>query len=176
MTVESLLAKDEIRDLVLRYCRAIDRRDYAALQALYHDDATDDHSPMYQGSAAGYLEWLPSMLETMTVTSHMVQNHLIVVAGDKAEGEVTMISYHLTKDEGGQDVEIVIGGRYLDKYEKRDDVWRFSHRKIVMDWNQIQPSSCQWDSPLVAGTPVGARCGQDPARHFFDFLTYESVD
>lgn len=176
MTVDTLLAKDEIRDLVLRYCRAIDRRDYAALPALYHEDATDDHSPMYQGSASGYLEWLPSMLETMTVTSHMVQNHLVIVDGDRAEGEVTMISYHLTRDESGQDVEIVIGGRYLDRYERRDGSWRFSHRKIVMDWNQIQPSTCQWDSPLVAGTPVGARCEDDPARHFFELLTYASVN
>ncbi len=172
MSLEMLQAKDAIRDLVLRYCRAIDRRDYAALPALYHDDATDDHSPMYCGSAAGYLEWLPSMLETMTVTSHMVQNHLIAVEGDRAEGEVVMISYHLTKDESGQDVEIIIGGRYLDRYERRDGIWRFAHRKIVMDWNQIQPSTCQWDSPLVAGTPVGARCSEDPARSFFDLLRF----
>lgn len=174
MTVDILLAKEEIRDLVLRYCRAIDRRDYVALPALYHSDATDDHSPMYQGSASGYLEWLPSMLETMTVTSHMVQNHLIVVAGEQAEGEVTMISYHLTKDEQGKDIEIVIGGRYLDAYEKREGVWRFSRRKIVMDWNQIQPSLCQWDSPMVAGTPVGAACAEDPARAFFKLLTFTS--
>lgn len=175
MTLDALLAKEEIRELVLRYCRAVDRRDYAALPALYHPDATDDHSPMYKGDAQGYLEWLPSMLETMTVTSHMVQNHLIAVEGDRAEGEVTMISYHLTKDDDGKDIEIIIGGRYLDRYEKRDGQWRFSHRKIVMDWNQIQPSLCQWDSPMVAGTPVGARCSEDPAHSFFKFLTFASV-
>lgn len=170
--LQQLLDKDAIRDLVLRYCRAIDRRDYDALAELYHDDATDDHSPMYQGSAKGYLEWLPSMLETMTVTSHMVQNHLIVVDGDRAEGEVSMISYHLTRDPDGADIEIVIGGRYLDHYEKRDAVWRFARRKIVMDWNQIQPSLCQWDSPLVAGTPVGRDCASDPAREFFSLLHF----
>ncbi|HCS29248.1 MAG TPA: hypothetical protein DIW43_17455 [Spongiibacteraceae bacterium] len=174
MTVDILLAKDAIRDLVLRYCRAIDRRDYAALPALYHDDATDDHSPMYSGSAQGYLEWLPSMLETMRVTSHMVQNHLIAVDGEQAEGEVTMVSYHLTEDEQGNEVEIIIGGRYLDRYELRAGEWRFSHRKIVMDWNQIQASTCQWDSPLVAGTPVGSRCASDPARDFFNLLTFAS--
>ncbi|MBB3048352.1 3-phenylpropionate/cinnamic acid dioxygenase small subunit [Litorivivens lipolytica] len=172
MSLETLLAKDAIRDLVLRYCRAIDRRDYGALAALYHEDATDDHSPMYCGSAAGYLEWLPSMLETMTVTSHMVQNHLIEVDGQRAEGEVVMVSYHLTQDENGNDIEIIIGGRYLDKYECRDGVWRFSHRKIVMDWNQIQESTCQWDSPMVEGTPVGSRCEQDPAHTFFDLLRF----
>lgn len=174
MTLDNLLAKEAIRELVLRYCRAIDRRDYAALACMYHPDATDDHSPMYKGDAQGYLDWLPSMLDTMTVTSHMVQNHLIVVDGLQAEGEVTMVSYHLTKDEEGNDLDIVIGGRYLDRYENRDGVWRFAHRMIVMDWNQIQPSLCQWDSPIVAGTPVGSACKNDPAQNFFKMLKFAS--
>ncbi len=172
--LETLLAKDQIRDLVLRYCRAVDRRDYAALAELYHDDAVDDHGGMFSGSASEFLAWLPSILETMQATAHMVTNHLIEVDGDYAEGEVSTIAYHLTKDEQGEDSEIVIGGRYLDRYERRDGQWRFAHRKIVMDWNQIGPSRCSFDSPVVAGTPVGTRCSEDPAREFFRLIRFVS--
>jgi ketosteroid isomerase-like protein len=164
--LEELWAKQSIQELVLKYCRAIDRKDYAALATLYADDATDDHGGMFCGSASEFLQWLPNILETMKVTSHMVTNHLITVQGNYAEGEVCTMAYHLTED----DQEIIIGGRYLDKYQCNAGVWQFTHRKIVMDWNQIKASSCDFSSPVVAGTPVGDRVEKDPATTFFSCL------
>ena len=164
--MDKLIAKDAIRDLVLRYCRAIDRRDYGALEKLYMPDAIDDHGGMFCGPASGFLEWLPDILESMQVTSHMITNHLITVDGDQAEGEVYCTAYHLTDD----NEEIIIGGRYLDKYSCVDGQWFFQHRKIVMDWNQEGPASCSVDSPAVAGTPTGQPVESDPSTDFFDFL------
>jgi ketosteroid isomerase-like protein len=164
--LEELIAKQAIHELVLKYCRAINRKDYAALASLYHDDAVDDHGGMFSGTAKAYIEWLPGILEGMKVTSHRVSNHLITVQGDYAEGEVVTVAYHLTHD----DQEIIIGGRYLDKYCRTNGVWQFSHRKIVLDWNQIQPSRCDFTSPVVAGTPVGDRLENDPATTFFNLL------
>ena len=80
--LEDLIAKQAIKELVLKYCRAIDRKDYVSLATLYHDEATDDHGGMFNGTAKEFLAWLPNMLETMKVTSHMVTNHLITVDGD----------------------------------------------------------------------------------------------
>ncbi len=164
--LEDLIAKQAIKELVLKYCRAIDRKDYVSLATLYHDEATDDHGGMFNGTAKEFLAWLPNMLETMKVTSHMVTNHLITVDGDYAEGEVCTIAYHLTHD----DQEIIIGGRYLDKYFCTYGLWQFTHRQIVLDWNQIQPSRCDFTSPVVAGTPVGDRLEKDPATGFFRIL------
>ena len=44
--LESLIAKDEIRDLVMAYCRAIDRKDFDMLETLYHPGAGDDLRPV----------------------------------------------------------------------------------------------------------------------------------
>lgn len=41
--LQQMLDREAIRDLVWRYCRAVDRRDFAALSALYHPDAIDEH-------------------------------------------------------------------------------------------------------------------------------------
>lgn len=155
-----------IYDLVFKYCRAVDRRDFASLAKLYHADSIDDHGGMFKGSGKDYVAWLPTVLVGMKVTSHAVSNHLVSVEGDKAEGEVYCTAYHLTAD----NTEIIIGGRYLDKYIKEDGVWYFKHRKIVMDWNQIKASDCDMDSPVVAGTDVGCAFDQDPSSAFFDFL------
>lgn len=159
-------AKQLIQELVYRYCRGVDRRDYVSLAKLYHKDSIDEHGEMFSGSGADFVKWLPQVLSGMKVTSHTVTNHLISVKGHEAEGEVYCTAYHITND--GQ--EVIIGGRYLDKYVFEGEVWQFKHRKIVMDWNQIRPAICDFDSPAVAGTPIGASIEKDPSTVFFDFL------
>ena len=43
MTLEELVAKQEISELLHRYCRGIDRFDRDLVRSCYHDDADDDH-------------------------------------------------------------------------------------------------------------------------------------
>jgi len=38
-----------LQDLVQKYSRAIDRRDFALLRTLYHEDAIEDHGGMFSG-------------------------------------------------------------------------------------------------------------------------------
>ena len=38
-----LLDRNEIEEVVLRYCRGIDRRDFDLVRSCYHPDATDRH-------------------------------------------------------------------------------------------------------------------------------------
>ena len=33
--------------------------------------------------------------------------------------------------------ELIAAGRYLDTFEKRDGVWKITHRKAVFDWNRL---------------------------------------
>ena len=161
-----LSSKEGIRDLVLRYCRAVDRKDYNALHELYHPGATEDHGAMFCGAATDYLQWLPQQLATMSMTVHAVSNHLIVVDGERAEGEVYCQAYHRYPTEAG-DEELLIGGRYLDRYLFSEGQWRFSHRQIVTDWNECRPSRCDFTSPMFVGTPQGANLQNDPSAHWF---------
>ena len=52
----TLLAKDEIRELVQLYSRGVDRQDMGLLRSLYTADATDDHAGHFSGSAADYVD------------------------------------------------------------------------------------------------------------------------
>ena len=154
-----IAARMAIRHLLDAYCHAIDRRDYALLASLYHPDATDDHTPYYTGSAAGFVEWLPQMMDgTWAATSHTITNCLLLIDGDRAEGEICTRAWHLTLDRATQ---FTAWGRYCDRYEQRDGVWRFAHRSLVLDHAETTPAA-----PLgeigTSGVGLGAAGTSDP--------------
>ena len=35
--------------------------------------------------------------------------------------------------------DLIIAGRYLDRYERRDDVWKIAYRSEVVDWTRSEP-------------------------------------
>ena len=52
---KELTDRAALRHIVDAYGHGIDRRDYALLATLYHDDALDDHSPYFCGPARDYI-------------------------------------------------------------------------------------------------------------------------
>ncbi|WP_308206448.1 hypothetical protein [Mycobacterium yunnanensis] len=64
-----------------------------------------------------------------------------------------------------------VGGRYLDKYQKREGGWGFVERSIVTDWARVDdPSPVRFDHPLTRGTPRGTLDANDPSHQFFSLL------
>ena len=96
-----LIDKDAIRELVLCYSRAVDRKDVALLRDLYTDDATDTHGDSFDGSADEYCEFIEASLPYMPYSGHHVCNHLVSVEGDEGNGEVYALAYHVIPDQGG---------------------------------------------------------------------------
>ena len=150
-----------LQQLVWTYCRAVDRRDLALLRSLYHDDAIDDHGAMFCGSPDDYIAWLPSMLERWEATLHLIANMVFVIDGDEAEGELVVIASHRTPPPDSR--ELVATGRYLDRYKRRDGVWRFFRRSLVLDWGDAAPISAASLRPPHPGTEVGRPDRTDPS-------------
>ena len=59
--LQELLDQRAIRDVVLRYCRGIDRLDLELVRDCYHPDATDDHGG-FVGDRDEYVEWVGGVL------------------------------------------------------------------------------------------------------------------
>ena len=55
-SITKLLAESEIRDVIFRYCRGVDRKDFALVRSAFHDDATLDYSPFFKGDVNQFLE------------------------------------------------------------------------------------------------------------------------
>jgi hypothetical protein len=60
---------------------------------------------------------------------------------------------------------MIFFGRYLDRVERRGNAWKILFRRVVMDWNQNQPSTSQDAGPPFDGLARGARLPDDPLYH-----------
>lgn len=161
MTIAETLDRMALTDLVARYCRGVDRRDFALVRSLYWDDAVDRHGSMFEGNADAFVAWLPVAMAQFELTVHRVTNSVFAFAGERAEGEHYAIAYHRTRLP--QRREIVIGGRYLDRYERRGGVWKFAERRLVFDHGEARPVDEAAFAELSGQASPGTADQNDPS-------------
>lgn len=138
-TLATVIAKEDIRELVLLYSRSVDRKDGALLRTLYTQDATDTHGDTFDGSAEDYVQFLERAFPYMQYSGHHICNHLISVHGDEAEGEAYALAYHIIPDGKGGSLEDFMCVRYIDRYRKDEGRWKFAQRVVTYDMKVRRP-------------------------------------
>jgi hypothetical protein len=156
--------KVALLELVNTYARAADRQDFELMASLYEDDAIDEHGSWFSGPAHEYIARLREILPRWECTLHCVMNSVFKVSGARAEGEIYKIAYHRSRAPDAY--EMVSGGRFFDRYAKRDGVWRFAHRRLVNDFNTQAP----YVAPANAAELSRAGGADDPSYAFFSLF------
>ncbi|KQX19452.1 MULTISPECIES: nuclear transport factor 2 family protein [unclassified Sphingomonas] len=171
--LSAIADRQAIATNLARHSRGVDRNDLALLRSVYHDDAEVSYG-LFDGPAADMAAYLTGAMLGQPVTLHRTGHMWIETENDRARSESYVIAYLSTPGDGGEgggesgdgQVQRLIGGRYLDRHERRDGVWRIAHRTYVMDWNSNRPGSGPPPfgsaSPLAAFAPRGGQLGQDP--------------
>lgn len=159
--IAEIAARTEIRDVLERYCRGIDRLDADLVNSVYWDEAIDDHG-IYKGPGKDFAAFvIPMLRDNFAGTMHALNQSLIVLDGSRANVETYFCAYHWRGNHGSQGIEIV-GGRYVDVLEQRNGEWRIRDRVVIIEWarndKNIEPSSF----PLDVFVP-GRRDRQDIA-------------
>ncbi len=152
--LESLIAKQEITELVYRYMRGLDRFDEALLRSLFTDDAWCEYGFM-NGDAADFISFALGALAGHSANQHFVGNILIDLEGDEAFGEVYFNAYHKVPAEEGYS-DLIVAGRYLDRYERSGGAWKFAYRAEWVDWSSTAPCSDSYFE-LVPDGLIGRR-------------------
>jgi ketosteroid isomerase-like protein len=130
--IQQLLDKQEIREVIYRYCRGADRMDAELMRSAYHDDAVDDHGAI-RGGRDDYVETVMRVLEQNYLsTSHAIGNQLIELTGDHAHVESYFVAVH-THEPDGILTQDTVYGRYVDRFEHRGGRWGIVHRTVVID-------------------------------------------
>ena len=139
MTIDEVIAKQEITDLVGRYMRGLDRLDKNLLRSTFHDDATTDYG-FFQGGPDEFVDMAYNALKDHLANHHMIGQVNIDLEGDIAFGEVYFQAFHRIVQDG-EERDLFISGRYVDRYEKRNGEWKFAFRSEVNDWARNDPAT-----------------------------------
>ena len=146
----TLLDREKIRECIGLVARGEDRRDADLIRAGYWPDSTLDYG-IFQGDFEAYLAWVVPGSPAIAATGHVLGQSVIRLQADTALVETHTTNYHRI-DMGEQERDVVLGGRYLDRLERRDGEWRIARRTMLYDWLQDQGVSVDW-SQGVMGTP-----------------------
>ena len=129
--------RQAIHDVIVRYCRGVDRSDPDLVLAAFHDDAIDNHFGVVLPfrEAIGTLKTARSGgggTPSKTTSMHNICNVLIEVDGDIARCESYVIVIVRIPQDGGA-IDWMHAGRYVDRFERRNGKWRIAHRTVVYD-------------------------------------------
>ena len=137
LDLQQLNDRVEIEELLVRYSRAIDTRDFDALEALFTADATFDGGGL--GCPTGAAE-IRAMIEgTLTgldATQHLVGKSIIELDGDSAEVRTYLISQHIRESAPGPMKHYFLGGEYADTVVRTPEGWRIAYRRLDRLWKQ----------------------------------------
>jgi hypothetical protein len=127
--------RDEIARLIRTYAHGVDRRDWDLVRSCFSDDAEAQGSRS-TGFIEPYLAALRPGVEFYPTTMHFMGNQLVELDGDTAHVETYAVAYHWKDEVAGTDhpENLVVGVRYLDTVQRRQDGWRITRRQVAPDW------------------------------------------
>lgn len=126
--IQLLLDKQAINDVLVRYCRGVDRLDPELILSCYHPDAYDDHGTV-RGTPADLVGMLTDNAHRVSFMEHKLSNVYLEIDGDVAWSECYS-GLHIQRGD-------IVGeafGRFIDRFERRNGEWRIARRKVTLEW------------------------------------------
>ncbi|MGC4963222.1 nuclear transport factor 2 family protein [Gordonia sp. DT218] len=153
--VRYLMDRTAILDCIAGHARGCDRHDIDLITAAYHADGVDEHGHSVN-SGPEYGAWANrSHAQTSRVHTHNITTHTCEIDGDTAHAESYVIVILISPDTKSAQV---ITGRYLDRLEHRDGMWRLAVRRSTVEGMFIADSRVLKSEFFTAqGYHVGTR-------------------
>src|ERR1700743_1988843 len=130
-----VIDREAIRDVLHRYCRAVDRRDLALLKSCYHPDALDQHA-VFTGKAQDFCEYAMRQQERADFTQHRLFNISFQFKENRAFTE-SYVSVLTRVDTGDGKIDFNTFGRYCDVHELRSGEWKILYRLHLADGDTV---------------------------------------
>jgi 3-phenylpropionate/cinnamic acid dioxygenase small subunit len=130
----------EIEQLLVRYCYAIDQRDWDAYRAVYTRDAViDDVSAGPGNSVDDMVEFLSRALERVVLIQHAISTAKIEIDGDSASAR-TICHCPVVLDRGDGETQMFFQGLwYQDELVRTPDGWRIAKRVESDYFHNVPP-------------------------------------
>jgi len=136
--LQALLDKNAIYECMLRYTRGLDRLELDLFRSAYWPDAHTCHGTV-NGTPDDMLDWWMPFQPGRETGQHAISNLTIEFESDSVAHTE---SYFLASIKNhGSDVVEFLGGRYVDRFEKREGEWRIKTRILIFDWQATGDAS-----------------------------------
>ncbi len=129
-----------ITAVAVRYCSALDTRNWDALEECFTPDVSADYAG--HGLLAGLSavqKACRDALEPLAVSQHLLGNHQVAVDGDAATHECYFQAQHIRPETPGG-CSYLVAGRYRDRLTRQQDGWRIRHRELQVLWTTGNPA------------------------------------
>ncbi len=134
--LEQLLDRQDILDCLIRFSRGMDRFDRELFLSAFHSDAVIAAGP-FVGGPVELFGWASKLHEQgQSATHHNLLNHTCDITGEVAHTE----TYYLFVGRNRDQTNWLAGGRYIDRLERRDGVWRIALRTNAIEWSGMVPT------------------------------------
>ena len=168
--LQALIDRQDILDVLHQYAHACDRSDEARIADVYHSEARDNHG-QYHGLGKDFAKVVcdGNMTDRDTM-SHLMGQSQITIDGDKAGAE-TYFNATIARMADGERYVDMMGGRYIDKLERRDGRWRISDRICTCEWSMTLKVENEWQRDR--GFVCGSFDTRDPSYEFLGLVERE---
>lgn len=142
MNADDVLALRRLADL---YADAVDRRDAAALGAVFAPDGRlvvqPDGAPVQSEWMGADIAGILDSLDRYDATFHHVGGCVLEGdgGGDRATGRVHLTAHHYERTANGP-VDLVMFIVYHDRYTKGPEGWRIQDRRVAVQWTELHPA------------------------------------
>ena len=156
--LDAMLDKQDIYECLVRQSRGSDRGDRALFLSGFHADSVVTAGP-FVGSPADLWDWASKFQADMyTATFHQLHQMTCDIDGDTAHAE----TYYFFVGCMGE-TNLLAGGRYIDRFERRGGVWGMVMRNNFVEWTSTLPAlgSPLGDIPGLELNGVAAHDGSD---------------
>jgi len=137
--IQEISDRLEIGDLLIRYCTAIDSKQYDDLDAVFTPEAIIDYTSAggIRGTLSEIKKWLSQVLSLFPMTQHVVGNVVVKIEGDRATSRCVFFNpMGLPPPEGKKGLKVLcFGGYYNDTLTRTGDGWRICERVEESSWD-----------------------------------------
>ena len=130
LTIQEISDRIEINDLLIRYCTAVDRRDWDAFDDIFTEDCLIDYRAMggSRGGLAETKDFLAKIMPGFVAHQHMISNSSVELNGDTAKCRTMCHNPMVTSTQDGVPHVFFCGLWYCDELVRTIDGWRIAER------------------------------------------------
>ena len=126
---------NEIVSLTVKYCWALDERDWDSLSEVFSSDAYAKYGVTEHKGIDSIIEKCQKALLPLDFSHHMVTNHVVELEGDEATCKCYFQAQHVRNSAPGG-VNFIIAGKYEDELTRINGEWKISSRVLTKIWTE----------------------------------------